>query len=150
MMTMHQKVLICFALLWSIVVFPACGKSTVFLVTPKNADGGDQFVFVVTNTAASNGLSFHVFITARQVEVPADCKGYLCVAKLAGDSKSIGPMKPETQISLKTGKHSWSADFIAPDQLLSNPDACFVFTVLDHPGPAANFYVVKLRAFATR
>ena len=57
---MNPKLLLCLALLWLTVVFAAYGKSTVFSVTPKNPDGGGQLVFVVTNTAVSNGLSFHV------------------------------------------------------------------------------------------
>jgi hypothetical protein len=122
----------------------------VFTVTPKNPDGGGQFVFVVTNTAANDGLSFHVIIKAKQGEVPADSKGYLCVAKFTNSPKSIGPMTRETQVTLKTGKRAWNADFVASDQLLSNPDACFVFTILDHRGPAADFYVLKLLDFATR
>ncbi len=146
---MKPQLLLYLALFWAVVVSPACGKSTVFSVTPKNANGGGQFVFVVTNTAASNGLSFHVIITAKQGEVPADSKGYLCVAKLTESPKSIGPMTPETRVTLKTGKQAWSADFVASDQLLSDPDACFVFSVLDHRGPAADFYVLKLRDFAT-
>jgi len=147
---MKSRLLLCLALLWSVFVSSAYGKSTVFSVTPKNPDGGGQLVFVVTNTAVSNGLSFHVIIKAKQGEVPADSKGYLCAAKLTGSLKSIGPMTPKTRVPLKTGKRAWSADFVASERLLSNPDACFVFTVLDHRGPAADFYVLKLRDFATR
>ena len=101
---MNPKLLLCLALLWLTVVFATYGKSTVFSVTPKDPDGGGQFVFVVTNTAVSNGLSFHVIIKAKQGEVPVDSKGYSCVAKLTGNSKYIGPMTSETQVTLKTDK----------------------------------------------
>ena len=108
---MNPQLLLYLALFWAVVVSPACGKSTVFSVTPKNADGGGQFVFVVTNTAASNGLSFHVIITAKQGEVPAGCNGYLCVAKLTESPKSIGPMPPSF---VAVWLHGKSDDIIIP------------------------------------
>lgn len=124
--------------------------SIVIPVTPKNLDEVGQFEFVVTNSAVSNGLSFHVIITAKHGSVPADSKGYLCVAKLTENSKSIGPMTSEAQVALKAGKRTWIADFVASEQLLNNPDACFVFVILDQRGPSADFYVLKLRDFAKR
>lgn len=145
---MKPKLLLCLTLIWLTACFAAHGVCSVFCVTPKNPDGGGQFVFVVTSTAASNGLSFHVIIAAKQGEVPADSKGYLCVVKLAGSPDYIGPMTSKTQVTLKTEKQACVADFIASDQLLSNPDTCFVFAIWYHPG--ADFYVLKLRDFATR
>jgi hypothetical protein len=135
-------------LLWLAIVFPACGKSTVIPVTPKTINGIDQFKFVVTNGTVSNGMSFHIIVTAKNGWMPTDSRGYLCVANLTQHSNSIGPMTPETQVTLKTGTRTLIADIVASQQFLSNPDACFVFVISDHRGPAADFYVLKLHDFA--
>jgi hypothetical protein len=137
-------------LVWLAVVLPTFGKSTVIPVTPKDTDSIDQFKFVVTNSTVSNGLSFHVIITAKHGLMPTDGKGYLCAANLTEQSQSIGPMTSETQVTLKTDKRTSIADFVASPQLLNNPDACFVFVILDHNGPSADFYVLKLRDFTKR
>ena len=111
--------------------------------------GGGQFVFVVTNGPASNGLSFHVTIAAKKGEVPSDSEGHLCFARSTTNSCSI-TRTPQTQVALKRGHRVWSADFAASNQFLRNADACFVFTVWDHRGPAADFYVLKLRDFISQ
>lgn len=132
------------------IVLPAFGKSTVIPVLPKDSNDLGQFAFAVTNSPVTNGLSFHVVITAKSSSVTTDSKGYLCIAKISGNSRSIGPMNPETQVTFKTVKRTLIADFVASSQLLSNPDASFVFVITDHEGPSADFYVLKLRDFAKR
>lgn len=146
---MKTKHLLCLAVAWSAVISTACGKSSVIPVTPKNTNEMSQFKFAVTNNTVSNEVSFQVIITAKHDALPTGCKGYLCAAKLTGRNTFIGPMTSKTQVTLKTGKRSLIADFIASPQLLGNPDACFVF-VIHHRGPSADFYVLKLRDFATR
>ena len=137
-------------LLWLTVVFPTCAESTVFSVTPKDLDGWGQFVFAVTNSPGSNGLSFHVTITPKKGRVPANSEGHLCSARMTTNSHSIGPLTPETRVALKRSHRTWNVDFVTSNQILSNADTCFVFTVWDNRGPAADFYVLKLRDFAIR
>jgi hypothetical protein len=137
-------------LVWLNVVLSAFGRSTIIPITPKDMDGMGQFKCAVTNSTVSNGLSFHVIITAKRGSVPTDSKAYLCVANITGDSKRIGPMTPETQVTFKTGRQTLIADFVASAQFLSNPDACFAFVISDHRGPSAVFYVLMLRDFAKR
>jgi len=137
-------------LLWLAVAFPTFARSSVFRVTPKEPDGGGQVVFMVTSRAAGNGLAFHVTIVPKHGQLPADSKGYVCKAKFTESSKQIGPTTKDTQIALKAGKGVWYADFNASEQVLSSPDACFVLVILDHSGPAADFYVLKLVDFPTK
>jgi len=118
-------------LIWLTVVLSAFSRSTIIPVTPKDMDNMGEFKFAVTNSTISNGLSFHVIITAKRGSVPTDCKAYLCFANITGDYKSIGPMTPETQVTFKPGRQTLIADFVASAQLMSNPDACFVFVISD-------------------
>jgi hypothetical protein len=136
-------------LIWLAVILPAFGESTVIPVTPKDMGGLGLFTFAVTNSTATNGMSFQVVITAKSGSVLADSKGYLCATKLTGESRNIGPMTPETQVTLKTSGRTSIADFVASSQLLGKPDACFVFAIY-YRGPSADFYVLKLRDFAKR
>jgi mRNA-degrading endonuclease toxin of MazEF toxin-antitoxin module len=137
-------------LVWLTMVLPVFGESMVIPVTPKDMDGLGQFTFAVTNSTVTNGQSFHVIITPKRGSMHTDSKAYLCAAKITGDSRNIGPMTPETQVTLKAGKQTLIADCVASAQLLGNLDACFVFVVSDHRGPSADFYVLKLRDFIER
>ena len=133
------------------VAFPACGTSDVIPITPKNPDGG-EFVFAVTTRIASNGLSFRVTVTAKKGTVPQDySEAHLGLFKVTrtvtGTEGSISYLKPETRVALKRGRRVWKAGFVASNQLLSNPDTCFVFTVWDYRRYDASFYVLKLRDF---
>jgi hypothetical protein len=145
---MHRIFIV--GLLWLTVVFPACAKSMVLCVTPKHLDGGGEFVFAVTNSPASNGISFHVTITPKKGRVPANSEGQLCSVRVTTNSHSIDPLTPETRVTLKRSRRATTVDFTASNQILSDPDACFVFTVPDPSGPAADFYVFRLRDFSVR
>lgn len=142
---MHK--LLIAGLLWLAVVFPTRAKSVVYTVTPKELDGGGEFVFAVTNSPDSRGLMFHVAITPKKGEVPADSEVQLCSVRMTKNSGSIGPLTPQPRIALKRNQHAWNAVFVASNESLSTSGVCFVFTVWDHKGPAADFYVLKLRDF---
>jgi hypothetical protein len=51
---------------------------------------------------------------------------------------------------VKKGHHVWKAHFVASKELLSDPDTAFVFSIHYHDGPAADFYVLRLRDFIKR
>ena len=134
-------------LLWLTVAWPVCAESVVFWVTPTNLDGGGQFVFAVTNSPGSDGLSFHVTITPKKGEVPANSEAHLCSARIETNSRSFGPLTQETRVALKRSRHTWEADFVTSKELVSQPDTCFVFTAWDPRSPAADFYMLRLRDF---
>ncbi len=139
------------ALLWLAVVLSAHGASAVIPITPRSLDGyGEPFVFAVTSRPAKNGQSFHVTITAKTGGVPADSRVDLCFFRRTNNSKYTEPATPQTQVAVKKGHHVWKAHFVASKELLSDPDTAFVFSIHYHDGPAADFYVLRLRDFIKR
>jgi hypothetical protein len=148
--SMNPKLILCLAL-----VLSAHGGSIDFRVTPKSLDQ-DKFVFSVSANSTQNGTSFHVTITAKTGVIPSDSTvGLSVLATSEKGARSMGPVKPETQVTLKKADHTWEAEFIASKQLLKDPDVCLVFGVVAHvtkngksiPMSSADFYVVKLRDF---
>lgn len=126
--------------------FSAQAKSSVLHITPAHLEA-EGFVFAVTNTPLGNGLSFSVTITATLGELPADSDCRVCFATSTTNSQSVGPEVTGTQLAVKKGHRVWKANFVAPQQLLANPDTSFLFIVWDRRGPAADYYVVKLSDF---
>lgn len=131
------------------VVSPVLARSTVWTVTPKNLDCG-PFVFAVTNSPTHGGVCFQVTITAKQGKVPPQSVGSIGFVRLTDRTQTIGPLTTETPMVLKKTDRVWTATFIAPPELLRNPEACLVLEV----GPAAgrsvasaDFFTLKLRDF---
>ncbi len=130
-----------------------CAHSTVTSVTPTQLEEYG-FVFAVTNSVTNGGVWFQVTIAAKPGFQVPEGHAHLCrVTKSKdayGTSLGIGRWASETGVRLEKGTNAWEAAFLAKKGLLQDPDISFVFVVEDKKGPAADFYVVKLRDFIKR
>jgi hypothetical protein len=147
---MQPKIILCLALVL-IGGLSASGRSAEFPITPKNLDQG-RFVFSISTSPAQEGIAFHVTITAKTGIMPSDAHASLSIVTSTQSARSIGPVKPELQVTLQKEDRIWTADFVASIDLLKNPDVCLVFNVPAHddkgvPMPAVDFYEIKLRDF---
>ena len=134
------------AFLWIVIVLSAQAKDAIIRVTASHLRA-NGFVFAVTNVPLSNGVAFHITITASRGELPAvsDCKLY--VATSPTKSYPIGSAVPGIRVAVKKARRVWKAQFVVSDELLTDAGTSFVFSVFDHEGPGADHYVVKLRDF---
>ena len=144
----HMSRIFIGSLLWAAVVLVAHGKVGVIRMTPGNLRSErEEFVFAVTSRPATNGVFFHVTITAKTGVVPPDSECELCFFRRTTNSKYTVPATPQTEVALKKGPHVWKAHFVASKELLNGPDTAFVFHVYYPEGPTADFYVFMLRDF---
>jgi hypothetical protein len=147
-----MKRLVFVGLIWLAAGSLAYALSNYFYVTPKSLDQ-DEFEFAVTSSPTNSGVVFTVTIMPKPEAVLPEREGYLCFAKLTGDSQSVGPFNAKTQIVLKKTNQVLTASFVAPPELMQNPEACFVFRVRAKAPEGrltirpANYYILKLRDF---
>jgi hypothetical protein len=119
-----------------------------------------KYVFAVSTNAATNGVVFHVTITAKREDVSSDSTVGLSIVTSkeeahGGSLHSIEGMKPTMEVTLKRGKRVWEAAFTASYELLKKSGLCFVFTEFAHRTidgklvtmPSADIYEMKLRDF---
>lgn len=143
---------------WFGLILPAHGLSVEIPITTTNLDQY-KYVFSVSTNAATNGIAFHVTITAKREDVPSDSTAGLSMVThtkdVGGSTHAIEAVKPAIQVTLKKDKRVWEADFTASFELLQKPGICFVFTETAHAiidgksvaMPSADFYEIKLRDF---
>lgn len=148
------------ALLWLALCLPAFGLSTEISVTPQSLDQG-AFLFSITNQPATNGLAFHVTITAKNPPILPDSIVNLASASSSDDGRSrqISPAQPEPPVTLTKSDRVWLADIIVPKELMADTNLCLLFTVpvydIRQDGtrmrmPADEFYEIKLRDFVRK
>jgi hypothetical protein len=77
----------------------------------------------------SDGVAFHVIITAKTGGIPPDVEVGLSIIKHTEHSASIAPLQAAPKIKLTKASNVWSVDFIASPMLLKRDDIFFVFTV---------------------
>jgi hypothetical protein len=130
------------------LVSSAFGLSEEIPVTTNGLDQG-KYVFSVVTRTTTNGIAFHVVISKKASAIPANSNVGVCIVTHwdGGSGSEISPVKPEIKVTLKRGGHSWTADFVASQELLQTAGASFVFTEYEYPG-TAEFYEIKLRDFA--
>jgi hypothetical protein len=148
--------------LWLTLVVSAYGLSDEISVTATNLDQYNYHFSVSTNPAPG-GVTFHVTITAKRDNIPADYSkvgiSLVTHAKTRdGESRSITGVKTEIPVSIKKEKRVWEAHFTVSFELLEKPGLCFVFTEFAHETingktvamPSADFYEIKLLDFLKR
>jgi hypothetical protein len=145
-------------ILWLTLILSAHGLSVEIPVTTTNLDQ-DKYRFAISANAATNGVAFHVTITAKKEDVPSDSDVGLSIVTqtqdASGSTHSIAGAKPTVEVRLRKDKRVWTADFTASEELLKKPGLCFVFTEIAHTivdgkrvaMPSADFYEISLRDF---
>jgi hypothetical protein len=149
------------SVLWLSLVLSVHGVSVEIPITTTNLDQY-KYRFSVSTNAATNGVAFHVIITAKRDDVPSDSTVGLSIVthtkEPGGSTHSIEGVKPKVKVGLKKDKRVWAAEFTVPYQLLEKPGLCFVFTEFAHmivdgkrvAMPSAVFYEIRLRDFFER
>ncbi|HUB66243.1 MAG TPA: hypothetical protein VL981_02005 [Candidatus Methylacidiphilales bacterium] len=130
-------------------------------VTPKMLDPGN-YIFLVLTKPTQDGVAYHMTITAKSGAIPPDSEVSVSLkTTFTGGGGSfgdeIGPVTSQPSIKLHKDDHVWTIDFVVPNTLVKNPNACFIFTVPAHafrngqdvPMPGAEFYEIKLQDFVT-
>lgn len=159
-MNMNPKLLLCLALglpaVWFLAVLPVYGLSVEIPVKPGGLDQG-QCTFSISNNAVEDGVSFHVIITAKNIDTISNSSaGLSIVTHWPPGGAQIIPAEPRIRVTLKQDGCIEKADFITSREWLKNPDLCFVFTVHQYaitrggkriPVPSVVFYEIKLRDF---
>jgi hypothetical protein len=129
-------------------------------VTPSSLDTYN-YLFAVSTNAATNGVAFHITITAKRGDIDTNyCTAHLDTVR-HDDGTEIGPFKPEiptatTPLITTKQLRKWTVDFVVSHELLKNPELYFVFweeavaradgkTI---PMPAGTFYEICLMDFA--
>jgi hypothetical protein len=138
----------------------AFGDSIEIPVTPDALNQGD-YVFSVTTNSVQDGVAFHVIITSKRYDILPDSGAHVDMVihkQIAngGIEESIGPVKPGIPISLKKENRVWTVDFTITREVLKNPEASFVFSVLGQltvngkviEMPSVTFYELRLQDFA--
>ncbi len=142
------------------LILSAHASSVELPITPSQLDQ-QNYKFAVTATATNNAVAFHLVITAKQSEIPADSEGNLAIVIHAKDAQGsrtgtdIKPFQPTVPIAFNKEKHSWTVDFTLPREALKTPGLCFIFSELAHTivhgkpvsMPSITFYEIKLKDF---
>jgi hypothetical protein len=129
-------------------------------ITPNQLDQ-QNYKFAVSANTASNGVAFHVTITAKSGEIDPGSEADLAVVahtkegRGASSTTSIGPFAHSVPIAFKKDKRTWTADFTLPRESLKTPGLCFVFSEFAHAMengksvtmPSVTFYEIKLKEF---
>ena len=153
---MHRSLIM--SVFWVGFILSTHGRSLEIHVSTTNLDQY-KYRFSISTNAATNGVAFHVIITAKKEDVPSDSAAGLALVThtqdAGGSTHSIEPVKPAVEVRLKKDKRVWTADFIASHELLIKPGSCFVFTETAHTivdgervtMPSADFYEIRLQDF---
>lgn len=122
-------------LLFSILLLGATprahAESAVIPITPLTLDQR-LYTFTVTSTSGTAGVAFHVTITAKRDDIPADSGAGVFINHETKDQSGWTiwgeSIDPAISITLKKEPRLWIADFIVPAPLLKNPGLCFGFS----------------------
>jgi len=108
----------------------AAAQTIQWPVTPGQLEYSN-FVFAVTTQPTNGGTSFHVTIAAKTDVIQGDSAAMLAMVTGSGPFPVVAGPDPATNVTLQRTDSLWTADFIAPTALASNPAAYFVFVVTD-------------------
>ncbi len=154
--------------LWLIFISVARANNTEIPVTQTNLNTL-LYSFSVSTNATNGGVAFHVTITHKRFDIYPDSTadvGTIDRKQITNAAArafpqpifeaTFEPLKPTIPVALKKEKRVWTADFTAPRELLSDTNACFVFSVpgmeksknKTDPLPPADLYELKLQDFA--
>ena len=117
--------------LWLALVLSAHGLSVEIPITTTNLDQY-KYRFSIATNAAAGGVSFHIIVTAKKEDIPADSEA--SVANVThtktryGVASSMAGVRPAIPVRVKTDKRVWEASFTVSHELLEKPGLCFVFT----------------------
>ena len=146
------------SVLWLSLILSAHGLSVEIPVTATNLDQY-KYRFAISTNAATNGVAFHVTITAKKEDIPSDSAVGLSIVTHTQDARgsthSIEGVKPTVEVRLKKDNRVWTADFTTSHELLKKPGLCLVFTEITHTivdgkrvsMPSADFYEIRLQDF---
>jgi hypothetical protein len=105
---------------WLAVVIPGFGALVPEVeVTTTNLDL-QNYSFLVSTNAAQDGLAFHVVITSKTRNIPANSSVNLegvtdwDVFADMGKRRQMGRASPPVKVTLKKNKRVWEADFMLP------------------------------------
>ena len=144
--------------LWLALVLSAHGLSVEIPITTTNLDQY-KYRFSIATNAAAGGVSFHIIVTAKKEDIPADSEASVAIVTHTktryGVASSMAGVRPAIPVRVKTDKRVWEASFTVSHELLEKPGLCFLFTELAHAtihGKTevdchADFYEIKLRDF---
>jgi hypothetical protein len=142
------------------LIFSAHATSVELPVTPDQLDQ-QNYKFTVAANPTNNAVAFHIIVTAKHDEIPADSEANLAVVTHSKDGKgsnngtSISPFQPTVPIAFSKDKHAWTIDFTLPHDALKTPGLCFIFSEIAHTPvknkhaamPSITFYEIKLKEF---
>lgn len=141
---------------WLAVTVPVFGVCVEQPVTPSSLDTYD-YAFAVSTNAVTNGVAFHITITAKRADIDTNyCSAHLDAVR-HDDGTVIEPFKPEIpMLTIERRRRKWTVDFVVSHELLKNPELNFVFweEAVDRangkitPMPAGTFYEMRLMDFA--
>ena len=155
---MRHSIIIAF--FWLVLVSSTCATTVELPVTSTNLDTYG-YLFSVLPNAIRGDVTFHITITDKKYDIYPDSGASVCIVthkKLddGGLLVSSQAVEPPIQVALEKGTRVWKADFAVSRELLKNPDAYFVFSVLAHstingkivPMPSLTCYQIRLQDFA--
>jgi hypothetical protein len=143
------------------LILSAHATSVELPITPGQLDQGN-YKFSVAANATTNGVAFHVIITAKKDEIAPGSEAKLAIVVHPKDRRgvilgtSFKPFLPIDPIAFQKDKHAWTVDFTLPRESLKTPDLCLIFSEQEHrtvdgPNiallPSVTFYEVKLKDF---
>ncbi len=143
---------------WLVAAGPVFAMCVEIPVTTSSLDTY-SYTFAVSTNTATNGVAFHIVITAKRGAIDANyCSGRLDTVRDQNGSNEIFQEPFEAAIPVMVQKHAgeWTVDFILPHELLKSPDLYFVFweqavsrtNGKTEPMPAGTFYEMWLMDFA--
>lgn len=124
-------------------------------VTPSQLEYSN-FVFAVKTKPADGGTAFHVTITTKTQPIEQDCGATVVLVSGTATRPIMGSVSPSVQVAIQRGDLQWTADFVAPTALLSDPTADFIFAVPDYKTgsdgkrdylPTDRIYEINLQSF---
>ena len=144
------SVMACFALALSV-----SAQTVQVPVTPDRLEF-TNYLFGVTVRPDSAGTAFHLTITNKTEVIGADCAATLTLMNEGFKSSIAAGLKPAVPVTLVRTDHLWTADFVAPNEVANNPQACFIFVAPDYATdengkrvflPTDRIYEIRLQDF---
>jgi len=109
----------------------AAAQTIQWPVTPGQLEYSN-FVFAVSTQPTNGGMNFHVTIDAKTGVIQGDSGAMLAMVTGSAAVPLVAGPDPAATVTLQRADRRWTADFIAPTALTSNPAAFFVFVVTDY------------------
>ncbi len=143
------------ALACFVLALSAWGQTVQVPVTPDRLEF-TNYLFAVMVKPDSAGTAFHVSITNKMDVIGADCAATLTLVNEHFKAMNMAGLNPPVAVTLNRTDHLWTADFVAPNEVANNPEACFIFVSPDYATdqngkriflPTDRIYEIRLQDF---